>query len=87
MEERAENEGEKAERVGKAINLIVKGFNLVTVEDLEEFTRVINRRSTFLPFTDPTQYRYEADPLHKMDKALSAMVTFKKEVSGIGYFK
>lgn len=78
---------ERAEVVGKALELLVEATNMVTVEELDALIQVGQHKRAIDPILDPTRYREEGPSISQGQKVLRAFKAFKQEVKGIGFFR
>ena len=80
---------ERIQKCANSLTELCKVMNALDIEVLEAMLRDLSRDSAIGPLMDPTRWRDEGlfDKSHKTEKVIRAILTFKKEVKGIGFFK
>ena len=70
------------------LKAIVREVNAIAVEDLEELLRIGSSLQATAPLLDPTGYTAGyGDSLHLGQTVLTALLAFKRQVSGTGGFR
>lgn len=66
---------------------IVEAMNAMDIKDLTQMTSEISRDEAIGPLLDPTAWRgHKFDEAKMIKTVVTAIINFKKEVSGIGRF-
>jgi len=75
--------------IGVNLKAVVDNLNAVSEEELEEVINNANMEQTVGPMLDPTAFLggEKFKQIHLTKRVMTAILQFKKEVSGIGSFK
>lgn len=77
---------ERSAQIGEGLKLIVDACNSITEEELVQLIHIGEMKHTLDPMLDPTRYRAEGKSISQTQEVLRALLTFKREVRGIGNF-
>ena len=78
--------GERSKEIANGLKMIVEACNSFTEEELSELLRIGDMKHELDPMLNPTRYRLEGEGISQTQKVLRALITFKREVKGIGNF-
>jgi len=78
---------DKQLKVYQKMGAIIEAMNAMTIKDLAQMTQEISRDEAIGPLIDPTKWRdSKFDEVRMIKTVVTALIEFKKAVSGIGRF-
>lgn len=78
---------DKQLEIYKKMGAIVVAMNAMDIDDLAQTVREMDKDEAIGPLIDPTAWRdHKFEEVGLVKKVVNAIITFKREVSGIGRF-